>query len=260
MFDFFDQPWTLLITAAVALRIIYVIFADIGRWWQWLLLVLAIVALVLIDLFVKIDILRIPKTIYILINIILILGILVIFALAALETFSLKKKRWQLALLPLCIATAAFACDWFVRTDWEKVNTLVQIFIVAIEEENPDAIDSIISPDYSDSLHRTKEPLMRYCRRLLARPIVEKNKKIALTIEMSPPQATATLIVTSRLDETSKLYSQYFVPVVNAKVRFDLKKYSGGRWLIASIQILEVNRQSMTWNQIESHSRTYTEP
>jgi len=260
MFDFLDQPWTLLITAAVALRIIYVIFSDIGRWWQWLLLVLAIVALVLIDLFVKADILRIPKTIYIVIHIILILGILVIFALAAFEAFSLKKNRWQLALLPLCIATAAFACDWLVRTDWEKVNVLVETLIVAVEKENPDAIDRIISPDYSDSLHRTKEPLMRYCRRLLARPLVEKNKKIALTIEMSPPQATATLVVMARLDQTSKLYSQYFVPVVNAKVQLDLKKYSDGRWLIVSIQILKVNKQSMTWNQIDSHSQRFTEP
>jgi hypothetical protein len=260
MFDFFDQPWTLLITAAIALRVIYIIFTDIGRWWQWLILVLTIVVLILMDLFVSIDILRINKPIHIIINTILILTTFVMFALPVIEALSMKIKRWQLTLIPLFIAAVAFGCDVFVRTDLEKINTVVQTVIVAVEKENPDSIDRVISPDYSDSLHHTREPLIRYCRRLLAKPLVEKNKKIALTIDMESPKATATLVAMTRMDQASKFYSQYSVPVLNTKVRFDLRKYSDGRWMIVSAQILEVNRQSMTWNQIDSHTRRFTEP
>jgi len=207
MFDFFDQPWTLLITAAVALRIIYIIFADVGRWWQWMLLVLTIVALALIDLLIKTDILRIDQLLYITIHIIGVLVILLIFALAAVEAFSLKKRRWQFALLPFCIATAAFACDWLVTTDREKVNNLVQTLMLAVEHEDPDTIDSLISDEYSDPVHSTKKPLMRYCRRILSKPLVEKNKKMALTIEMSPPTATVMLIAVAKLDQTGEARS-----------------------------------------------------
>jgi len=260
MFDFFDQPWTLLITAAVALRIIYIIFSDVGRWWQWLLLVLAIVALALIDLFIRTDILRIDKPLYVTIHVIGVLVILLIFALAAVEAFSLKKRRWQFALLPFCIATAAFTCDWLVTTDREKVNNLVQTLMLAVEREEPDTIDSLISDEYSDPVHSTKEPLMRYCRRILSKPLVEKNKKMALTIEMSPPTATVMLVAMAKLDQTSPLYHRYFVPAASAKVQLNLKKYADGQWLIVSARVLEVNRQPITWTRIERQSRNYTEP
>jgi len=167
--------------------------------------------------------------------------------------FPEKRHWWQLALPPL-LAVAAFGLDLFVQTDLEKINVLIDTGIKAAKEENPNAIDAVISANYHDSYHNTKKDLMDYCRALFSQPLIEKNKKLALAIEISPPTATATFTVLTRFDKQSYVY-QSFKSQMLVKVQINLQKQPDKSWLINRAEILELDRQPVNWKNIEQLSR-----
>jgi len=162
--------------------------------------------------------------------------------------FPEKRHRWQW-LLPTFLAVAAFGLDFFVKTDLEKVKAVIKTGIRAVEQENCDAIEAIIAEGYHDSYHDTKASLVAHCRRELSRSAVEKNKKASLQIEMSPPQVTALLTVWTRFDKDSHVaqtYKQLFL----IEVRLYLQKQHDKRWLISRVELLELDKQPVSWRQI----------
>jgi len=163
--------------------------------------------------------------------------------------FPEKRHWWQLA-LPAFLAVAAFGLDWLGKTDLEKINALIKAGITAAEEENCDGIDAIISQNYSDSYHTTKESLMAHCRRILLPPLVEKNSKRSLLIEISPPKAAATLIVLTKFDEKSYVYQSYSKPLLLTKMKLTLQKGPDKQWLINRTEILELDRQPVNWKDV----------
>ncbi|MHC4061191.1 MAG: hypothetical protein ACYSR6_06230 [Planctomycetota bacterium] len=162
--------------------------------------------------------------------------------------FPEKSRRWQL-LVPLVIALAGFALDFLVKTDLEKIKALLSTGMKAVEQENIDVVDAVIAPHYSDSYHNTKEDLMRYCRMMLAQPLVEKNKELALTIEMSKPAATATFTVVTKFDPRSNIYQSYLHSLV-IKMQLQLQKQPDRSWLITRAEVLELNRQPASWRHV----------
>jgi hypothetical protein len=160
-----------------------------------------------------------------------------------------ERKRWTHLLIPLIIAVAAIAMDFFVKTDRERITALLNTAMMAVQEENADAIDALIAPDYADSHHNDKQSLMRYCRMMLAGPLVEKNKKWDLKIDLSPPTATATFTVITHFDPQSHIYQSY-LRVLITKMQLDLQKQPDKSWLITRAEVLELNRQPASWNNI----------
>jgi hypothetical protein len=190
MFNIFEQYWTLLIAAVVALIVVLQvrsIFAEKRRWWQWL--------------------------------------------------------------IPAGLAVAAFGFDFLIVTDLEKVNAVLKAGMVAVEQEDLAAIDAIISPDYTDSHHATKEQLMGYCRIRLTEPLVESSKKFGSTIELSPPRATVTLTTLLRFEEGSFVYRSY-KPTAILKLRLELQKQPNKTWLITSAELLAIDRQPVSWKTV----------
>ena len=175
---------------------------------------------------------------------VLILPVLLMFR----RIFPEKRYWWQL-LLPPFLAVAAFGLDLLVQTDLEKINEVINTGIKAVEEENSAAIEVIISENYRDSYHNTKVDLMHYCRLMLSQPLVEKNKKLALAIEISPPTATATLTVLIAFDEQSYVYRDFkqFIPI---KIELHLQKEPDKSWLINRSEILEIDRQPVKWKDV----------
>jgi hypothetical protein len=161
-----------------------------------------------------------------------------------------EKSRWWQLLIPIVIALAGVALDFFVKTDLEKISALLKTGMKAVEQENTDAVDAIIAPHYNDSYHNTKEDLMRYCQMMLAQPLVEKNKKLALSIEMSTPTATATFTVVTKFDKQSYIYQSYLHSLVT-KMQLQLQKQHDKSWLITRAEILELNRQPANWRHIK---------
>jgi len=177
---------------------------------------------------------------------IIVLPILLMFR----SIFPEKRHWWQLA-LPAFLAVAAFGLDRLVQTDLEKINKVINTGVKAVEEEKPDAIDAIISENYSDSYHRNKRALILHARRVLSEPVVEKNIKRILEINISPSKTTAEATFTVRVvfDKRSYVYRSY-KRIVLAKVEINLQKELGKGWLIHQAELLELDRQPVNWQHI----------
>ncbi|MHC4570768.1 MAG: hypothetical protein ACYS0C_01650 [Planctomycetota bacterium] len=163
--------------------------------------------------------------------------------------FPEKRHWWQLA-LPALLALAAFGFDFLVETDLEKIKAVISTAAKAVEQENPDAIDMLISDNYRDSYHETKARLMFTCRSRLLEPLIEKNIARVVEIDISPPAATTIFTVRIVFDKRSLVY-QNFKSQVLIKAKLNLQKQLDNRWLINRVEILEMDRQPTNWRDIK---------
>ena len=179
----------------------------------------------------------------------LIAAVLTLCVMLILRRIYSEKRYWWQLLLPAVLAAAAFGLDLLVQTDLEKVKAVISTAVKAVEQENCDAIEAIISPGYSDSFHNTKERLMQHCRARLSEPLVDKAYKTILEIDVSPPAATVTFTVRIKFDRQSYVYE--FKRLMLTKVKLNLQKEQDNRWLINQAEILEIDRQPVDWRHIQ---------
>lgn len=178
-----------------------------------------------------------------------IVALVVLYGVFRFRSIFQAKRYWWQWLLPALLAMAAFGLDFFVQTNLEEINTIIKTGIKAVEEENPGAIETIISANYRDSYHDSKEQLMSHCRNELSRSRVEENKKIGSQIEISPSEANVILRVRIIFDKDSYIalnYKQSFL----VKVQLCLQKQPDKKWLINKAELLELDRQPVNWEQI----------
>ena len=168
------------------------------------------------------------------------------------QAFPEKRRAWQFA-IPALLAVAAFGLDEFVKTDLEKINLLIEAGMKAVENESTTAIGAIISPDYQDSYHESKETLMEHCRNLLKGLKISKNKKLDLQIEISAPTATVFLKALTRFDEQG-MPKQLPTPFLTTRLKLNLKKGRGKKWLIERAEVLEINNQRIGWKDFRYRS------
>jgi len=189
MFNIFEQPWILLITAVIVLLVILLlgrIWPDKKRWWQWF--------------------------------------------------------------IPVLFSGAAFGLDFLVQTDFEKIEAVIRTGVKAVEREDCSALEAIICADYRDSYHGSKAALMYHCQTRLAEPLVEKNTKRTISVEISPPAATVIFTVRTLFDKNSYVY-QEFKREMFTKLRLELRKQAQD-WLIYRAEILALDRQPAGWRDI----------
>jgi len=176
-------------------------------------------------------------------------AVLVLFGVLTYRSVWYEKRRWWQRLLPLILVGAAFGLDYLVTTDLEQVRATTKSLLKAVENEDCTAIGALIGPDYSDIRHNSKQALMTRCRQELNGPTVEQIKQRDELVELSPREAKVTLSLFVRFTEGSRIASQY-KKVFLAKVRLHLKKQSNGKWLIDRIDMLEVDKMPVTWNNV----------
>ena len=179
----------------------------------------------------------------------LIAAVVALAAVLAARTFLPRKRRLWLWLIPLVLVLAAFAFDLLVSTDLEQIKHVISAAVQAVEEENPDAIDRLISESYSDSIHSTKRDLMFYCRRKFSEPLIEKNILGIPEIELQQPHAAAVFTVRVLFDQNSYIY-QNFGRIILVKVKIELQKEPDNGWRITKVEPLEVDMQPANWQTI----------
>ena len=179
----------------------------------------------------------------------LLAAIIVLIAILMVRTIWPGKRHWWQWLLPVFLAAAAFGLDFLVQTDLEKINAVINTAVKAVEEENCDAIEAIISDNYRDSYHKTKRDLMYHCRLRLSKPLVERNIARIVAIEISSPKATAVFTVRIIFDERSYVYQEYKREMFT-KIKLDLQKEQNNRWLISRAEILAIDRLPAKWQHI----------
>lgn len=161
-----------------------------------------------------------------------------------------EKRRWWQLTIPALLIVAAFGLDLLVETDLEKINAVINTGVKAVEDEDPDSIERIISDNYSDSFHSTKSVLMSHCRARLSEPLVEKNIKRIVSIDIQPPKATAIFTVRILFDKRSYIYQGY-KPIILTKLKVDFQKELDNTWRITRAELLEVDMQPINWQDIE---------
>ena len=175
-------------------------------------------------------------------------AVLVLFGILTFRSFCPEKRRWWQLLIPVFIVVAAFGTDMFVQTDLEKINSVINTAIKAVQQEDYRAIGATIANNYSDSYHSTKQHFLDHCKRELSKPLVDKIKKPSRLIDISDSNATATIFTVIILDKNSYL-SQY-KSFLLVKARLSLRKQSDKKWLISRIEILEIDRNPISWKSI----------
>ena len=176
-------------------------------------------------------------------------AVLVLFGMFTFRSVFPEKRRWWQLLAPIILAGAGFGLDWLVRTDLEKINAVINKGVKAVEQEDCQAIGAILAADYWDSYHKTKEGLMAHCRRELSKPLLKKNKKTGVLIRISGPEATATLFATMIFEKDSYV-AQSYKNFLMMKVELYLKKQPDKKWLIHRVNVLEIDRQPVSWGDI----------
>jgi hypothetical protein len=175
-------------------------------------------------------------------------AVLVLFVMLTFRSMFPEKRRWWQLLVPALLAAGAFGLDLLVQTDMEKIEAVINTGIRAVEEEDCNAIGQIISDNYSDSHHSTKQQLLAHCRRELSRSLVEKNKRRGWVIDLSEPNATVILFMLTTFDKNS--YIAEYKSFLLIEARLYLQKQPDKRWLISRVELLKIDRQPVNWSQI----------
>ncbi len=176
-------------------------------------------------------------------------AVIVLFVVFTIRSFIPEKRHWWQFLLPVLVAAGGVGLDMLVQTDLEKINSVISTVIKAVQEEDCDSIEDLIVEDYRDSFHNTKWDLVAHCRRKLIPSLIEKNKKTACLVELSPPQATATLFMLTIFDKNSYVTENY-KSLIFFKIELRFQKQPDKTWLISRGELLEIDKQPAKWNDI----------
>ena len=175
-------------------------------------------------------------------------AVVVLLVMLVIRMFVPDKRRWWQLAIPVILAVAAFGVDHFVKTDLEKIKTVIKTSTKGLKTENSDLIEPLISENYQDSSHRTKKYLISHCRRRLSEPVVEKAITRIAGIDVTGQNAVATFTVNIVVDPRSRLHEYQQIMLV--KVKYNLQKEQNKNWLIEKIEILELNKQPFNWKNI----------
>ena len=176
-------------------------------------------------------------------------AVLTFFGVLTFRSVCPEKRRWWQFLIPVFVAIAGFGLDFLVKTDLEKINSLLITAIKAVENEDCSTIEAIIADNYRDSHHNTKKDLLAHCKTELAANLVARAKKTACLVESSPPTANVALFVVITFDKNSRI-SQEYKSSIFVKAKLYLQKQPDKSWLITRIEVLEIDKQRVDWKEI----------
>lgn len=179
------------------------------------------------------------------------IGGFALFCLWLFRVFAPDKWRWWLLSIPVLIALLGFGVDWLVASDSEKIDSLIRTMTDSIQNEQPDEFEKLVSEDYKDSIHASKNSFMYYIHSRLAKPVVESAYQAIITKELSGRTAEIVMTIRFVFDKESDMY-QTFTRLILAKIKMDLAKDSLNRWLIERIEVKEVNKQPSRWKDVHS--------
>lgn len=177
------------------------------------------------------------------------IAILVLFGILTYRSVVPEKRRkWQW-LVPVLIAAAAFGIDALVTTDREKITSVLDTGIEAVENENFNAVEPYLSDDYRDSFHTSKEQLIEHAQRELNNNVVEKSKRTNTLVKINAGRANVNLFMQLILSKNSNVAQTYNIPFLQLKVDVGFIKQNNN-WLIDNIEIRSVNQQAVKWNDV----------
>ena len=159
----------------------------------------------------------------------------------------MENRRWRL-LLPLAGVLVAFGVDYFIKTDYEKIDSLVTILTDSAVEGDLSQLETIISADYSDAKNKSKRHLLAFCTPIYGRGQIQKINRKYFDINVTRPKAKCDLDMVVILDpESSYAMAGY---IVSLETRLHLSRSDDGMWQIVSSEILKANNYDVSWKSV----------
>jgi hypothetical protein len=158
------------------------------------------------------------------------------------------KRAWVFWLLPVVIAIAAFGIDYLVQTDREKIEAVLAKACRAVEGEDIRALASLISNDYRDSVHPSKQALLNHFGERLSKPVIEKIVPAIVSLDIKPPDATVVFTARVMFDPKGPVYE--YQKMMLFKLQADLKR-EGDEWLFSRTEILTIDLQPAGWKNTQ---------
>ena len=147
-----------------------------------------------------------------------------------------KKKLW-LWFIPVVIALAGFATDYFLKSDTEKITTTVYQAVKAVESENIDQLKPLIAESYTDSFHTSKKALLDNFMSRLTEPTFKKAIPGIVEINITPQADNATVSLNVRvIFEETNFVAQVYKQRFETQLELTLIKHSQN-WLISSVEL-----------------------
>jgi ketosteroid isomerase-like protein len=177
------------------------------------------------------------------------ISLFVLVVVALIRQSNPDKGRYRLLLLPVAIAVVAIVLWLGIKTDKQKIETLLKNVRNAIVAEDADRLGALLAEDYCDRSHRSKAQLIARMRSFFRRTKIAKAPRRQRT----PPDITGNTATVETLHrvhlESNSTYSQaasmYFV-----KTKFYLEKTEDGRWQFVRTELKEVNFQPFHWGDL----------
>lgn len=176
-------------------------------------------------------------------------AVLVLFGVLTFRSVLPEKRHWWQWLLPMAVAGLGIGLDAMVQTDNEKINAVIDKGITAAVERDVATLATIISPDYSDSAHGSKERLLYYFRQAAAEhQVVSAKKKGVRIVDLSASAATANVFIRVTFDENS-YFAENYKSSVQIMVDATFEKRPGPGWLVECVELRAIDGQSCSWRQ-----------
>ena len=160
-----------------------------------------------------------------------------------------RRRWWQLA-LPFIIIGLAFGLDFAVQTDYEKIDTALNMAVDGFEAQRTEPIEQVIADDYADAVHHSKSLILAYCDGIFDVAPVRKISILSKEIAIEKSRAVFTAEVVVHFAEKSE-FAKMGKSLMLVKGQLFLKKTDDKKWRIYRCELLELDRKSVTWRQIK---------
>ena len=158
------------------------------------------------------------------------------------------KRGWLFWLLPVVIAIAAFGIDYLVQTDKEKIEAVLAKACRAVEREDIRALSPLISNDYRDSVHPSKQALLNHFGERLSEPVIEKIVPAIVSLDIKPPEAKVVFTARVMFDPKGPVYEYQKMMVFKLEANFTKER---GEWFFSRTEILTIDLQPAGWKNTQ---------
>ena len=164
-----------------------------------------------------------------------------IFVLIAVVTFRRispdKCRFWQL-IIPFALMASAFGIDYFVSTDYEKIELTIKQGVRSAVDADMDLLSPIISPDYSDNRYISKQDLLNSLGKLTTMANIRRIKIRQNFITLANAKASSEMRITVFMQPESEYAPANSLMFIELELEFEKRRDD---WLIRSIRVVSLN-------------------
>jgi hypothetical protein len=105
----------------------------------------------------------------------------------------------------------------------------------------------LISNDYHDSVHPSKQALLNHVGERLSEPVIEEIVPAIVSLDIKPPDAKVVFTARVMFDPKGPVYE--YRKMMLFKLQADLKR-EGGEWFFSRTEILTIDLQPAGWQHM----------